>query len=152
MPMPAPTDHDLMELFTDLVRRFKHRQRRDLESTADLPPMQAKALQFIACHPGQTQQDLVDHSRRDKAQVARLLKELEERGLILRQPDPKDRRVLRLNLTAAGEEIVGQFNMMRRRITTAMLDGLSTDDLQTLSRLLAAMAENLEQDLGGTNF
>lgn len=140
------SDLDLMEQFSDLVHSFKHRQRRTLESAIDLPPMQAKALMFVARHPGQTQQDLVDHSGRDKAQVARLLKELEEHGLIQRSPDPKDRRVLRLDISPAGSQVIDRFMAMRRQITAAMLDGLSDQDRQTLARLLAAMTDNLNRE------
>lgn len=144
--MSAPALDDFAEHFADLVHAFKHHLRRAIPEAKDggeITVLQAKTLQFVVRGPGRTQQDLVTHSGRDKAQVARLIKDLEEKGLIVRTPDPADRRVQRLTPTPAGQEAAARLACIKRVVTARMLDGLSDADLADLSRLIAAMRENL---------
>jgi DNA-binding MarR family transcriptional regulator len=67
--------------------------------------MEGKVLGFFARHPGATQRDLAQHSGRDKAQLARLIKSLRERGLLLAEEDGSDRRQVCLRLSDAGQAV-----------------------------------------------
>lgn len=141
------SDHplpDIAERLWDLSHRFKARLRASLTDGApDLAPFQAKALSAIGRHPGLLPNQLADRSGRDKAQIARVLKDLEERGLIARSPHPTDRRTHCLSLTPAGETVFQHLQRSRVQIARQMMDGLTPAEQQQISALLARMADNL---------
>lgn len=138
-------DSEIADLLADLSHRFKARLRdRDDADAPDLSPFQAKALAFIGRVPGAAQHELVERSGRDKAQVARIVKELEERGLVTRHPDARDGRVLRLELSAAGAEQFARLLRLRAAIAADMMRGLSPAEQQALGDLLRRLRKNLD--------
>ncbi|MFE3229998.1 MarR family winged helix-turn-helix transcriptional regulator [Nocardia sp. NPDC059228] len=55
-----------------------------------------------------TQQQVADMSGSDRMMASKVIRGLEERGLLLRHADPADARVLRIELTSAGRELAGR--------------------------------------------
>lgn len=138
-------DSEIADLLADLSHRFKARlSARDDADATDLSPFQAKALAFIGRVPGATQHELVERSGRDKAQVARIVKELEERGLVTRHPDARDGRVQRLELSTAGAEQFARLLRRRAAIAADMMRGLSPAEQQALGDLLRRLRKNLD--------
>jgi DNA-binding MarR family transcriptional regulator len=87
-----------------IMHLYRARQLRGLrDNPHELTHMEYKALGFFSRHPGATQGDLVAHSGRDKAQLARLLKGLRDKELLDAVADD-DRRITRLTLSAAGKK------------------------------------------------
>ena len=129
-----------------IVHLYRSRQLRGVRGGPhELAHMEMKALGYFARHPGATQSDLVAHSGRDKAQVARLIRALREAQLLEATADEQDRRSTRLSLSAAGQEV---FDGLRRQsgvLGEAALAGLSGDEQAQLMVLLARVRANLEQ-------
>jgi DNA-binding MarR family transcriptional regulator len=55
-----------------------------------------------------TQQQVADHAGADRMMASKVLRTLEERALVTREPDPEDARSLRLRLTDRGRGITSQ--------------------------------------------
>jgi len=72
----------------------------------DLKPAQLDVLMNLYRHPEMSQHDLARKLLVGRSNVTMLLPQLEKRGLVLRQADAKDRRILRLSLTSAGQELL----------------------------------------------
>jgi len=106
--------------------------------------MELKALGFFARHPGATQSDLVTHSGRDKAQVARLIRSLREGGLLEATPDELDRRSTRLSLSASGQEIFAGLHRQSGDMAAVALTGMAEEEKTALMELLARVRANLE--------
>ncbi len=70
---------------------------------------------------------------------------LEARGLVERQPDPGDRRVWLVAVTAAGKERVGPIAEIDRDLRSALRAGISRDERQQLAGLLLRLQANLER-------
>jgi len=68
--------------------------------------------------------------------VTRILKELEERKLIIREPDPNDRRRTVVALTAEGREVV---KVVSRHVMRVMREYSDRFGDQRLERLLAEL-------------
>jgi DNA-binding MarR family transcriptional regulator len=68
-----------------------------------LAPFQARLLAIVARRPGCSQQELAGWTGRDKAQIARTIKELEARRLLLRSAHETDWRSHSLAVTPDGE-------------------------------------------------
>lgn len=146
--MPAmstpPAKDEIVDQLADLTHLFKSRLHQAVRHEgAGLAPMEAKVLMFFARRPGATASDLVEHSGRDKAQVTRLVQLLVDQGLLRREPDPADRRQLRITPTAEGTALQRVLHRQRQRLGQAMVKGLSLDELDQLSDLLRRLRGNL---------
>lgn len=142
--MIRPTTTDV----TDRLLAVMHGLRRHLqqalrEDAEGLNPMEARCLNYFALHEDHTQSDLVQHAGRDKAQIARLVKGLHERGLLQGQADPADGRVQRLRLTPAGQALQRRLQQHRARFEKALTAGLSAQERATLLALLDRLQHNL---------
>ncbi|MDY7577462.1 MarR family transcriptional regulator [Herbaspirillum sp. RTI4] len=115
------------------------------EDERDVTHMESRVLDYFARHPGAAQSDLVIHSGRDKAQVARLVRGLRERGYLDAQEDEKDRRSIRLQLTAEGHDLHQQFRRSGKQILEHAVEGLSPQQREDLVQLLRTVQANLEK-------
>lgn len=133
----------------DLVHRVMH-QLRSLQYQAlrggpqDITHMESKVLGFVGQHPGTTQSELAQHSGRDKAQLARLIKGLRERGLLDGVADEADRRHQRLTLSTAGQALMQQLQQQGRRVGAVALAGLTAAEQAQLLALLQRLKDNLD--------
>ena len=77
------------------------------------------------------------------ATVTSLLDTLEKRGLVVRQPDPQDRRKLLVSVTDDARAIVDQFLPEVVALQTAVMAGLTEPQRQQLLRSLAVVREGI---------
>ena len=77
----------------------------------------------------------MEHSGRDKAQVTRIVRQLMERELLAREPDPNDGRRFNLQLTKKGLALQAQ----RKKLAADMLRDLNRNERQQLASLLGRM-------------
>lgn len=139
------SEDDVAEQLHGLMHAFRSHLReagRSREQT--LAPMEAKALNFFARQPGSTAADLVAHSGRDKAQIARLIKPLLAAGLLAREADAADGRHVRLRATDAGRAMHRAMQQQRKRLAARLVEGLSAQELAQLNQLLARLRGNLD--------
>ena len=138
---------DVLELVHSVMHDYRSLQYRILrDGPHDITHMDAKVLGFFARHPGATQSDLVVHSGRDKAQLARLIKGLREQGLLDAEPDPDDRRNQRLSLTAAGNDVQKTLKLQARRLGAKAVTGLDAGERAQLCALLSRVKGNLSRE------
>jgi len=136
---------DVLETMHAIMHLYRSVQQRILrDGPNDLAHMEVKALGFFARHPGATQSDLVTHSGRDKAQVARQIRALRERGLLDAQADEADRRSSRLRLSEAGRAVHAALHSNDGRLKEQALLGFSEDEQTALVALLARVRANLQ--------
>lgn len=139
----AETDDEaLFELLHTVMHRFRALLTEAIaEDESGLAVMETRALGFLAGHPGATPSDLVKRSGRDKAQVARLLAELTERGLVERRvPEGGDRRSHTVYLTPEGKAVHRRLEKRRIRVAAAMFAPFTAPERATLARLLQRIA------------
>lgn len=142
----AGAEDDVLELVHSVMHQFRSLQYQRLrDGPHDITHMESKVLGYFAHHPGATQSDLAEHSGRDKAQLARLIKRLLDLGLLAREPDAQDRRQLRLNLTADGLAVQRSLHQQRQRLSKLAVAGLSAEEQTQLKALLVKLQANLDQ-------
>ncbi len=155
MPQPVdkvnhkakPPGDEVLELVHAVMHQFRAQQFQVLrEGPHALTHMESKVLGFFARHPGATQTDLVQHSKRDKAQLARLIKGLRERGLLVGAADDTDRRNVRLSLTADGEAVQKALRRQAGQLQSQAIAGFSTAEREQLVALLVRVKHNLDGD------
>lgn len=80
--------------------------------------------------------------------VTSLVDRLEARGLVRRVPDSRDRRVIHVELTPAGEEMFNQVFPAAWKACREVFVGLSDTELNQLSDLTAKVRDRSAQLLG----
>src|SRR5690349_21087592 len=73
-----------------------------------LHPREFAVLRAVGIQEGQTQQALGDGLQIPRSRMVSIVDELEARGYVERHPNPADRRVRELHLTASGRKALDQ--------------------------------------------
>ena len=140
----TPSDN-VLDLVHTVMHRFRSQQFQVLrDGPHELTHMESKVMAFFARHEGATLSDLVAHSGRDKAQLAKLVKGLRERGLLDAATDADDRRSVRLRLSAAGHAVQQALHAEARVLNERAVGGLSAAEQAQLVALLTRVKSNLD--------
>jgi len=136
---------DVLDLVHRLMHEYRALQFRALrDGPHGVTHMEAKVLGFFHRYPGGTQSDLVQHSGRDKAQMARLVKGLRDRGLLTAEVDEADRRNVRLTLSSDGQAVQRALRQQSKRLSGKAVAGLSEREQLQLLMLLQRVRANLD--------
>ncbi|PZQ03240.1 MAG: MarR family transcriptional regulator [Variovorax paradoxus] len=139
-----PANDEVLELVHRVMHQFRSQLFQALrQGQHELTHMESKVLGFYAHRPGATQSDLVQHTGRDKAQLARLIKGLRERGLLHGEADAADRRNVRLQLTAEGQAIQRALRGQAKALEAQAVVGLAEEERAQLLALLRRVQDNL---------
>ncbi|EFI60251.1 MarR family transcriptional regulator [Comamonas thiooxydans] len=113
---------DVFEVLHDLLHLFRARLLESLEAVQPgLTFNEFRILMHTGRHPGITQKELVEHSHTDKAQMARTLAQLQDKGWLERSASEADKRVRCLQLSARGQQLFDQLRHRREQIATELL-------------------------------
>ena len=135
---------DILELLHQLMHKYRSLQFQRLKEGAHgITHMDVKVLGFFGRRPRATQSDLAQHSGRDKAQLARLIKGLRDQGLLVAQVDDSDRRNVRLSLSVAGQSLQRALHRQAKALATQAVNGLSVIEKEQLFELLDRVQKNL---------
>jgi DNA-binding MarR family transcriptional regulator len=148
LPASAPavaTFVDFLTLFGSAQQVLKNRMQAASEQK--LGPLHMRVLTLCLSTPGCTQQHIVQTMGRDKGQVARLARDLEEHQLIVRAQDEDDRRVWRLTLTLAGQAKCDWFAAIETGLATQMFGSLGANERVSLDALIKDVSQRIESDL-----
>jgi DNA-binding MarR family transcriptional regulator len=74
----------------------------------ELHPREFAVLRAVSVEDGQTQQALGDRLQIPRSRMVSIVDELEARGFLERRPNPADRRVREIHVTAAGRKVIDQ--------------------------------------------
>ena len=146
----APTDRrgevvhhdDVGEMAARLrlsATRLGRRLRR--ESEMDLSPTLGSALAAIQVHGPVTLGELAEHERVSPPTVTKVVNKLEEQGLVERIDDPADRRICRVECTAAGVDLVEQSRQRKNVWLAAQLEALEPEHRERLAAALDVLDE-----------
>jgi DNA-binding MarR family transcriptional regulator len=91
-----------------------------------------------------SQHELGAHLGLEKSTVSRLAAAMEQRGWLLRERDPGDRRLYRLTLTDAGQDVAHRVGEDLRAHHALLLDQLTPEERQGLTVGLAGLVRELQ--------
>lgn len=90
-----------------------------------------------------SQKELADKSTRDPASITRTLDILEKKNFIIREQIPNNRRQYNIILTKAGASFVEKNMSIVQAHRTQSTKGMTKEELETLSRLLQKIQNNM---------
>ncbi len=134
------TDEPLVDEFWALSRRLRAMAREALAEW-DVTPSQARALGVLRRHGPLRLGDLAEHLRIVPRSVTEVVDALEERALVVRRPDPADRRATLVALTARGDEVAAGIRAARTSGAGSLFAQLPAPDRAELARILTALRD-----------
>ena len=105
----------------------------------DLAPLGYQVLTSIATGKATTAGAIIDRLQTDKSAVSRIVRQLEELGLVESVPDPNDRRARILAATPLAQERVDLARAKYEGRIGERLRAWSIDDLNHFSELLGSL-------------
>ncbi len=141
MQKPEAYPHYWINHLGFLIR--KHLSREFAANCHNVTPEEWAILLQLANAPGLTTTELSDRTFRDKTTSTRMIDKLAAKGLVKRQPDPNDRRRIRLSLSDDGKVLFGNLSEIARNLIARSVEGVPHQDLTTTTRTLAQIAGNL---------
>lgn len=107
--------------------------------------MQDMTLRFLRENGGSAiPKDLTEFFDVSSARVTKLLGDLEDRGFVIREGDPADRRRVTVRLTPAGETYVLDLDTSFRRRLTNLLELLGERDAREMVRIMTRFVAVME--------
>jgi DNA-binding MarR family transcriptional regulator len=144
------------ELIAEIIKLQRKVDRAwrqyELNVWMDLPltMAQLKSLFFISNQGSTHSGKLAAALGVTPTNVTGIIDRLVKQGLVSRTEDKQDRRVVLLQATGKGEELVARLRERRRSYLAEVLARLSVDDLTVLARGLNSLAKAAEKYEGET--
>ncbi len=161
--MPYPTSRSSFDIYRDgettldislmvklvlVVRGFRgqldERLRKIGQSTSRMETLSA----ILNMKDPKSQSDVAKRLRVEGAAVTRMDDILSKEGLVERTPDPGDRRVNLLSITAAGEEALAAIFQVYDTMRTHLLSDLANAEKREMHRVFDLMMGRLENPPG----
>ena len=130
-------DSELMARLRAVIPRLA-RVLNDTSTGEDLTPTQYSVLALVRVRGPLGLTELTELEGINPTMLSRVVKALDERGLIRRMPDPGDLRAARVAVTQEGERVHDRVRQLRNKVLTDCLHGLPGD---TAAALLAAVPD-----------
>ena len=103
------------------------------------------ALGELAAGTPLTQVELGDRLALDKSTISRLVGAMENRGWVVRERDPMNRRFARVSLTDAGSNVARRVAMHVSAMHSQLLEALTEDERHGLLAGLGGIARVIDQ-------
>ncbi|MGW0711944.1 MarR family winged helix-turn-helix transcriptional regulator [Streptomyces sp. NPDC002643] len=133
----------LAEQLLRLTRRVHRIQKRHLQqSGVEITPAQSRLLRTVAGYASPPRMaDLAARLEVVPRAVTTLVDGLEASGRVRRVPDPTNRRVIRIEVTDAGREVLRELRHARRSAAEEILAPLSDEQRGVLGGLLNTLID-----------
>lgn len=132
-------------LINDAARAFRSAfEQRGREQKVSL--LQWRTLAVLSRRDGLSQTALAQEVEASAMTVSDILDRLEARGWVRRDPDPADSRAKLVRLLPAAMPIATELRQRAQELSARAFDGISPDEVETLTRLLSRIVANLDTD------
>lgn len=125
----------IWQLMVSLVWETRGEWRRKVSDASGLPFSRARILWRLVDAP-MTLKQIADETGSDAPATTVAVNDLEDRGLVARQPHPENRRAKLVSLTRAGQQMVELIQSTVRDDAPPSVQHLSRTDLAHLRRIL----------------
>lgn len=147
-PASPTTPRDTTELASRLrlaMARLVRRARQAAVESGEMTPSMLSALGSIEGLGAPTLGELAAAERVQPPTVTKLVGRLEEQGLVVREPDPGDRRVVRVRLTGDGRRFVERTRVRAGEYMAKRLRKLSDEERAVVEAAVPILERMLEE-------
>jgi DNA-binding MarR family transcriptional regulator len=134
---------ELMSRLRGVIPRLA-RQLNDTSTGEGLTPTQYSVLALVRVRGPVGLAELTELEGLNPTMLSRVVKVLDERGLIRRLPDPSDMRAARVAVTPEGEQAHERVREQRTQVLAECMEGLPPQIAETLLAAVPALEELAE--------
>ena len=109
----------------------------------DLTPEQFLLIDMLWNQGDLKQQQLADGMQKDKNSITKLIDALEQKGLVVRQQNPTDRRSNTIVLTEKGRSLKLEAKSVGISLLDKMLEGVSEEETRTFIDIMHRISKNM---------
>lgn len=135
-------DQSMGFLVSDVARLLRRNFNRRAQELG-LSQAQWQALAYLSRQEGVNQVTLAESLEIQPITLVRLIDRLQEAGLVAREPDPEDRRAVRLYLTPAAVPLLARMWSLAAETREEAMAELSEESREMLIETLRRMKQNL---------
>ena len=135
---------EIFQLIERVGKKLKQIQRETIKET-NLTPPQYVVLTLLWEQDERPFKDLADAVQCTRATMTGIVDTLEKKGLVIRAPNPDDRRSLLVKLTDDGKALQHSTPTLDRIFHSCCV-GLTPDEARQLSQLLRKLDDSLAVD------
>lgn len=132
-------------LHTLLFKTF-HAQRQKNRANMNafqLSPGQPKVLRYLQSHENCKLKDIAKECDVECATVSKMLDNLEEKGMIIRNINPQNKRAYQVNLTDKGRRALQKWEEHCMEVEQISLQGFTPEEKEQFQNYLSRMYTNL---------
>ena len=130
--------------FGRLIRMYYSRIQSQL-AEGGLYRGQPPILMLLYKNDGMSQKEMARALNLSPATMTVTLKRMEKAGLVLREMDEHDQRILRVHLSEKGREMCETGESRIGVVTAELLEGFTLEEQQQLNEYLGRIARNMER-------
>lgn len=130
--------------FGRLIRMYYSRIQSQLAEVG-LYRGQPPILMLLYKNDGMSQKEMARALNLSPATMTLTLKRMEKAGLVLREMDEHDQRILRVHLSEKGREMCETGESRIGVVTAELLEGFTLEEQQQLNEYLGRIARNMER-------
>ncbi len=132
------------EIMPTLIKEFARRQTNELyKGKITLP--QFLIMEFLDRQGEGKMTDLARFMRVTTAAMTGIIGRLVKYGYVSRMPEPRDRRIIKVKLTAKGLELVKKVRQERRQMFLDIFGRISEEDRENYLRIIMKIREILSK-------
>ncbi|MGN1250704.1 MAG: MarR family winged helix-turn-helix transcriptional regulator [Candidatus Spyradocola sp.] len=130
--------------FTRVIRMYYGRMQAQLAEVG-LYRGQPPILGLLYQHDGMSQKEMARALNLSPATMTVTLKRMEKAGLVHREMDEHDQRILRVHLSEQGRQMWLNSTEQIRAVTEELMEGFSPEERQQMHDYLLRIAKNMER-------
>lgn len=138
MSADHPLADDVWRAMTSVVFDNRDSWKRDVIETSGLPFSRIRVLRRLAKRP-MTAKEIAEAATMDAPATSVAVNDLEDRGLVVRETNPSNRRCKVISLTDEGRRTVDSIERVENPAPQPFA-ALSDEELRTLETILAKLA------------
>lgn len=140
--------HELGRSFSIIYRHGKMMRARAMKEF-QLSGSQMSYLRLIHMRPGISQEEIAREEKMDKGAVAKAIRDMTEKGYVIRKQNGEDKRAYRLYPAAKSEEICLKAKKHADMVDKKLMAGMTEEEIKTFGILLAKITKNIEDIIKG---
>lgn len=103
-----------------------------------------RVMAILGRHAPLSSNLIAERGRMDKAKVSRAVSRLLDAGMITRETDPRDNRLLILKLSTRGKRIYAKIAPLALAWEQELMDGLDDQDKKAINRILNKLSARID--------
>jgi DNA-binding MarR family transcriptional regulator len=141
---PIPIDHPDIPLLAQITR-LRFIRGHELLSSLSLHPSQFHLLSLTAHADGLSQTELAQQLMIKPSTLTVMIGRLEKAGFIMREQDPRDRRMYHIHISVKGREVLAEAVQQFAQIEKETFASFTAEERKLFNSLALRIRNNLKQ-------